>query len=128
MGRNSPRAQPLTAARIDQLDPEKSLSLYREWFRDFGESTFLIVGNVSLDSLRPLVSQWLGGLPSTGAKHAWRDVDPLPPEGQITKVVRKGKAPVATQVIAYTGVADPIGPPGRAAGGGRGADSPGTAA
>jgi zinc protease len=110
MGRNSPRVQPVTAARIDKLDPQRSLALYREWFRDFGEATFLIVGNVSLDSLRPLVSQWLGGLPATGVKHAWRDVEPLPPEGVITKVVRKGKAPVATQVIAFTGATEPGGP------------------
>ena len=110
MGRNSPRAQPLTAARIDKLDPERALGLYREWFRDFGEATFLIVGNTSLDSLRPLVTQWLGGLPAAGAKHAWRDVEPRPPEGAITKVVRKGKAPVATQVILFTGTTDPAGP------------------
>jgi zinc protease len=110
MGQNSPRVQPLTAARIDRLDAERSLALYREWFRDFGEATFLIVGNVSLDSLRPLVSQWLGGLPAAGAKHAWKDVEPQPPAGVITKVVRKGKAPVATQVIAFTGTTEPGGP------------------
>ncbi len=74
------------------------------------EATFLIVGNVSLDSLRPLVSQWLGGLPAAGAKHVWRDVEPRPPEGVITKVVRKGKAPGATQVIAFTGTTEPDGP------------------
>ena len=110
MGRNSPRAQPLTAARIDRLDPERALTMYREWFRDFGDATFLIVGNVSLDSLRPLVAQWLGGLPAAGAKHGWRDVEPRPPEGVITKVIHKGKAPVATQVIVFTGVTEPAGP------------------
>lgn len=110
MGRNSPRAQPLTAERMDRLDADKALALYREWFRDFGEATYLIVGNVSLDSLRPLVSQWLGGLPADGTKHAWRDVEPLPPEGVLTKVVRKGKAPVASQLIVFTGPANPGGP------------------
>lgn len=110
MGRNSPRSQPLTAERMDRLDPERALTLYREWFRDFSEATFLIVGNVSLDSLRPLVAQWLGGLPAAGVKHAWRDVEPRPPEGLITKIVRKGKAPVASQLVVFTGPANPTGP------------------
>ena len=110
MSRNSPRAQPLTAARVDALDPQRALAMYREWFTDFHDATFLIVGNVKLDSLRPLVSQWLGGLPSGTTVHAFRDVEPRPPEGVITKIVRKGKAPVATQVIAFTGNTDPGGP------------------
>lgn len=105
MGRHSPRAQPITAARVDRIDPAHALDLYRGWFHDFSGATFLIVGNVSLDTLRRLVPAWLGALPADGQSHAWRDVEPLPPEGVITKVVHQGKAPVATQVIAFTGVA-----------------------
>ena len=62
------------------------------------------------DSLRPLVAQWLGGLPATGGSHAFRDVEPRPPEGTIAKVINKGKAPVATQVITFTGTTEPGGP------------------
>ncbi len=110
MGRNSPRAQPVTAARVDAVDPNRAFGLYRGWFSDFSDATFLIVGNVKLDSLRPLVTEWLGGLPAAGTKHTWRDVEPRPPEGLVTKIVRKGKEPVATQAIVFTGATEPGGP------------------
>jgi zinc protease len=103
MGRNSPRAQPLNIERLDRFDPARSLALFKDWFHDFNGFTFVIVGNVNVDSLKPLVTEWLGGLPSAGATHAWKDVEPLPPEGVITKVVRKGKEPVSEQVVLFTG-------------------------
>ena len=107
LGRNSPRAQPMTAARLDtEFDPRRALALYRDWFHDFGDFTFVVVGNVKVDSLRPLLSQWLGGLPAAGTARTWKDVAPLPPEGLITKMVRKGKEPVAEQVVLFSGPVD----------------------
>jgi zinc protease len=104
LGRNSPRAQPMTAARLDaEFDPRRALAIYRDWFHSFGDFTFVLVGNVNVDSLRPLLSQWLGGLPATGTARTWKDVAPVPPEGLITKTVRKGKEPVAEQVVLFSG-------------------------
>lgn len=111
LGRNSPRVQPLTAARVDaQFDPHRALAIYRDWYRDLGDFTFVMVGKVNLDSIRPLVTQWLGGLPTAGIKRTWRDVAPLPPEGILTKVVRRGKEPVAEQVVLMSGPAVDVAP------------------
>ncbi len=111
LGRNSPRAQPLTATRLDaEFDARRALAIYRDWFRDFGDFTFVVVGNVNVDSLRPLLSQWLGGLPSAGITRTWKDVAPVPPEGVINKIVRKGKEPVAGQVVLFSGPAEISGP------------------
>ena len=93
----------MTSARFETFDPARALDIYRNWFSDFSNFTFVIVGTVSLDSLRPLVAQWIGGLPSTDAKRTWKDVGPLPPDGAITKIVRKGKEPVSDQEIRFTG-------------------------
>jgi zinc protease len=109
LGRNSPRAQPMTAVRLDtEFDPRRSLAIYREWFHDFGDFTFVLVGNVNVDSLKPMLSQWLGGLPSAGTTRTWKDVAPVPPEGLITKTVRKGKEPVAEQVVLFSGPVEQI--------------------
>ena len=105
LSRNSPRAQPMTVARLETFDPARAIAIYKDWFKDFNDFTFVIVGNVNVDSLRPLVTQWLGGLPAAGGKHAWLDVAPIAPEGLITKIVRKGKEPVAQQVIYFSGTA-----------------------
>ncbi|MGH7593670.1 MAG: M16 family metallopeptidase [Gemmatimonadales bacterium] len=110
MGRNSPRAQPMTVTRLESFDPHRALAIYQNWFHDFNDFTFVIVGRVNVDSLRPLVSQWLGGLPSAGGTHSWNDVAPVAPEGVITKVVYKGKEPVTQQVVLFSGKADSAGP------------------
>lgn len=105
MTQNSPRQQPLTVATLGRFDPRRALAIYRERFADFGDYTFAIVGTVSLDSLRPRVEQWLGALPTKGRKEHWRDVQPRPPAGVITKLIRKGKEPVAQQFAIYSGPA-----------------------
>jgi zinc protease len=110
LGQGSPRARPMTAARADSFDANHALAIYRDWYRDFNGFVFIIVGNIKVDSLRPLVEQWLGGLPSSGTEHAWRDVEPLPPATVLTRVVHKGKEPVSDQIVLFSGPADPAGP------------------
>lgn len=103
MARNAPRAQPLTAERFAAFDERRALAIYRDRFADVGGFTFFIVGNVTPDSIRPLVERWLGGLPSSGRRETPRDPLPAPPEGVITKRVLKGKEPTATQLVLFTG-------------------------
>lgn len=110
MSRHSPRHMPLTPARLETFNIGQASALYRQWFRGFGDYTFVIVGNVKPDALRPLVERWVGALPSNGTTRSWRDVDSLPPDTVVTVRIHKGKEPVATQVIEFTGpaaVADP---------------------
>ena len=115
LGHNSPRVQPLTLARAETLDPARGLQIYRERFADFNGFTFVIVGNVTLDSLRPLVERWIGGLPANGRHESWRDVDPPNLEGVITKTVHKGKEPVAQQLVFFQGPVTATGPEARVA-------------
>jgi len=61
------------------------------------------VGAVSVDSLKPLVEQWLGALPSTGRKETFKDVGMNPPGGVIEKTVRKGVEPKAQTLAIFTG-------------------------
>ncbi|MGH7583339.1 MAG: M16 family metallopeptidase [Gemmatimonadales bacterium] len=106
LGQHSPRVQPITAARLDSFDAQRALTIYRDWFRDFHDFTFVIVGAVKVDSIRPLVEQWLGALPSNGGQRTWKDVEPEAPPGVITRTVHKGKEPVTRQVIVFTGPAE----------------------
>jgi zinc protease len=110
LGQHGARAQPLTPALLDTFNPDQAMAIYRNWFGSFGDFTFVIVGNVQVDSLRPLVAQWLASLPARGATRTWKDVEPLPPDSVVTKVVHKGKEPVAMQVSIYSGPADSTGP------------------
>lgn len=115
LGHNSPRMQPLTLARADSLNPARALQIYRDRFTDFGDYTFVIVGSVSIDSLRPLVERWIGGLPSDGRHEAWKDVGPPFLDGAVTKVIHRGKEPVAQQLVFFNGPAPATGPEARLA-------------
>ena len=71
---------------IDSLSAEKSLAFFRERFGDFGDFTFIFVGNFQVDQLVALARTYLGTLPSQGRQESWRDVEPELPEGVVTKV------------------------------------------
>jgi zinc protease len=103
MQQNHPRAQPLTAAVLQASKYDRQYELYRDRFSDFSDFTFVIGGSVNVDSLKPLVEQWLGALPSTGRKETWKDVGLKNPTTVIEKTVRKGVEPKAQTVVYFTG-------------------------
>jgi zinc protease len=103
MQQNHPRAQPLTAAMLRAARYDRAFEVFRDRFADASDFTFVIVGAVNVDSIKPLVEQWLGALPSTGRKETWKDVGFKSPTGIIEKTVRKGVEPKAQTVVFFTG-------------------------
>jgi len=103
MAQHSRRAQPISSALVDSISLSKSFDFYKERFADAGDFTFVFVGNINLDSLKPKIAKWLGGLPSTGRKETWRDTNIRPPTGVVQRVVNKGVEPKARTAIIFTG-------------------------
>jgi zinc protease len=103
MQQNHPRAQPLTAAMLQSSKYDRQYEIYRDRFADLSDFTFVIVGAVSLDSVKPLVEQWIGALPGSGRKETWKDVGMKNPPGVIEKTVRKGVEPKARTLVFFTG-------------------------
>ncbi len=97
------RARPLTLATWSEVNPQKALAAYKDRFADAGDFTFVIVGNVTLESLKPLVEKYLASLPTTHRKEMWKDVSGTTPKGVVEKVVRKGTEPKANTLINFTG-------------------------
>ena len=98
-----PRTQPVTAATVDSLDLGASLRFYRDRFADASDFTFVIVGNFSVDSIKPLVLTWLGGLPATRRQETWKDIGLQTPTGVVSRDVRRGTEPKARTVIVFNG-------------------------
>ncbi len=90
LGNYHPRRMPLTEETLAKYDLKKSYDFYRERTANAADYTFIFVGNFTLDGIKPLVETYLGGLPSTGKKTAWRDLGIEQPKGQIEKTVYKG--------------------------------------
>jgi zinc protease len=85
-----PWSTPLAADELAGIDLDLALAFYRERFADVGDLTWVFVGNLDLDVLRPLVEQYVATLPATGREETWRDPGIRAPEGPLHKVVRTG--------------------------------------
>ena len=68
------RRNPLTLDRLDQVDLDRAIEIYRDRFADASDFLFTLVGNFDLETIRPLVETWVGGLPAIDREETWRDV------------------------------------------------------
>ncbi len=103
LANHHPRARPFTADRVGEIHLDQAMTFYRDRFADAGDFTFLFVGNFRLDSIRPLVEQWLGGLPTVTRDDSWKDTGIEPPPGVTERVIRKGIEPKSQTDIIFTG-------------------------
>ena len=99
------RRRRLTPERLAQLDLDSALAFYRERYRDASDFLFTIVGNFDVESIRPMVEQWIGGLPASGRQDEWRDVGVERPDGVMEFEVRKGIEPKSSARITFHGQA-----------------------
>lgn len=101
-----PRWKPITPEFVDQVDLDTAYRIYRERFADASDFTFILVGNVSAEKIRPLVLTWLGGLPSLNRNESGRDVGMEPPAGVVRVDVSRGIEPRSQVQIVFTGSAE----------------------
>ncbi len=101
-----PRRRPLSTELLAEVDLDRSFAVYRDRFADAGDFTFIIVGNLDLDTIRPLVETYLGGLPVTEREETWRDIGVEPPAEVVEFEVREGLEPKSHVSLLYTGEAE----------------------
>lgn len=70
---NHPRKVRVKADMIDQMDYDKILSMYNDRFKDASDFTFIFVGNVDVEQMKPLIQEYLGSLPTTKRKESFTD-------------------------------------------------------
>ena len=100
---NHPRAQPLTLARLAQMDLGKSLAFYKDRFADASDFVFVFVGSFDLATMKPLVERYLASLPATQRNERARDVGIRFPEGVVRQQVVSGIAPRSRVNIVFNG-------------------------
>jgi zinc protease len=103
LGGNHPRRQPMTVKTLEYFDLQKSFAFYKDRFADAGDFTFVFVGSIDLEAMRPLVERYLASLPQLDRKEMWRDIGVEYPRGVIKRSVRKGLEPKSLVSIAFTG-------------------------
>jgi len=100
------RSRPFTVDRINELNLDTAYDFYKERFADAAAFTFVFVGNFNIDSIRPLLEMYLGGLPSTHKNEEAKDLGIRTPEGRYTKIVKAGSEDKASVQILLSGKYD----------------------
>jgi len=97
------RRLPITPARLDRVDLDRALAIYRERFANAGDFTFFFVGNFKEKDIRPLLEKYLGGLPAMNRPESYRDLNIRAPKGKVSRTVFKGLEPKSTVQLIYSG-------------------------
>ncbi|MDE6214934.1 M16 family metallopeptidase [Bacteroides sp.] len=105
MYNNHPRVISLKANLIDQIDYDRVLALYKERFANASDFKFYFVGNIDLEKAKPLIAQYLGTLPATGAApETIRDNHVDTQKGiLVNEYAKEQQTPMATNFMLYTG-------------------------
>ena len=103
VSQNHLRAQPLTPARLNQLNLDTSFAFYKDRFADASDFTFVFVGSFDLATLRPLVERYLASLPALYRNETAKDVGMDAPAGVVEMEVRSGIEPRSRVSIVFSG-------------------------
>jgi zinc protease len=101
LANHSPELRLLDSSFVRELDPDASLSFFRERFGDASGFTFVLVGNFDPDTILPLLERYLGGLPARPGIDSLEPRGIAPPEGELERVVRRGREPRSTTALVY---------------------------
>jgi len=89
-------------ADVAGLSAERMLAFYEARFANAADFTFFFVGAFDTDALVPLLAEYLGALPSTGAATADSGVRNLAfPDAVVRAVVRAGQEPQSQTAISF---------------------------
>lgn len=97
------RARPITLNLLPEIKLDRALAIYKDRFADFSDFTFFFIGSFTIDSIKPLVAQYLAILPSLHRNETWKDPGIEPPKGVISKEVDRGIEPKSKVNITFTG-------------------------
>jgi zinc protease len=84
----SPRTMVMNPDFLKLVDFEKIKQIYSERFKNVSDFTFFIVGNISEDTVKPLVEKYIGSIKGFPGKENWIDRKVMPPKGRFVKDVQ----------------------------------------
>lgn len=101
---NQPRAKQIKTEDLGSINYDRMIELYKKCFSRPGEMTFILVGTLEENELKPLVEKYLACLPSGDkAPQVVQAADYLKNKGEIIKrFSQKMETPKAQVAINYT--------------------------
>lgn len=101
---DAPRMRPLKRETLDRVSYGRVMDIYRTLFSNMHGASMLLVGNVNIDSLRPLLCRYVASLPVQRDMGKAKDAEaPRVVDGNETHIFRKKmNTPSALVNIFYT--------------------------
>lgn len=104
MYNNHPRVVIMKPEMVDQIDYDRILEMYNDRFKDASDFTFYFVGNIDLETAKPLIAEYLGALPAINRKETFKDTKMEIRKGTYkNEFAKEQQTPTATIVFLYTG-------------------------
>ncbi len=93
---NNPRATRLSTKDLSQVNYTRAIEILKGRYANAADFTFVILGNVNTDSIKPLLTKYISTLPASKKKETWKDADLVIKNGNKTihysKVMETPKA------------------------------------
>ena len=102
MSKNHPRATGLPKPEdFDKIKLDRSFQIYKERFANAADFTFLFVGAIDEETIKPLLEKYIASLPASPKKEVYKDLGIRPPVGKIEKVINKGSDPKSMVLMVF---------------------------
>ena len=102
-----PRLVLLQPETLEQLNYDRIIELYKERFADGDDFTFYFVGNIDMETMKPLIAQYLGALPTLPGKEKIVDRHMDIVKGRVVnEYAKKQENPMATIAMFHTGTCE----------------------
>lgn len=104
MMQNSPRtATLLSPEKLDDLSLDKAMDFYKSRFKSAYGTRFFMVGSFDVDSVKPLLSKYLGSLPGNQITTQYIDHGIRPPRGENRYIFPKNRVEKTKVLMRFTG-------------------------
>ena len=100
---NNPRTAPTTMETLEKADYERIQAIYRQLFCGMNDCNVILVGNIDLQSLRPLLCRYVASLPAKNSVNSQRTAA-LPAVRKVDETLiyrRRQDTPYASVSIFY---------------------------
>lgn len=99
-----PRTLRLKADMIDKIDYQKIMDMYKDRFKDASDFTFIFVGNIDQETIKPLIEEYIASLPAINRKESFKDNKLYMRKGMHkNEFAKKLETPKATVLAFYNG-------------------------
>ncbi len=85
----------------DGIDFNRAIEIYKDRFADAGNFTFVMVGAFSIDSIKPIIEQYIASLPTIDREESFVDLGIRPPAEKEIHNVFKGNDPKSMAIVYF---------------------------